>query len=265
MFKFTRQILGLMILNFVVSSPLYAASKYTISFVPQHSPAHLLRIWGPVIKAIENKTGIKLKLKIDSTIPAFEQKLENQTYDFAYMNPYHYTVFHEKGYVAFAKAKDKKIKGIFVSQKGSSIRSLADLEGKTISFPSPNAFAATLLTEAELRKKGINYTANYVKSHDSVYANVQLGRHVAGGGIKRTFGVFQDEHKDSKLKVLWTSKGYTPHAFAYHSRVPVDIAKKISDALFNVELSVLKKAKIKNGFMPALDADWNDVRALKIK
>jgi len=240
------------------------AKKYTISFVPQHSPSHLLKIWGPLVKAIEKETGVKLKLKVDSSIPNFESKLKNQSYDFSYMNPYHYTVFHSVGYEAMAKEKNKKIKGIFVTLENSSLKSISDINGHVLSFPSPNAFAATLLTEAKLRNLGIKYKANYVQSHDSVYANVEMGRHIAGGGINRTFSVYQAANEKSKVKVLWESKGYTPHAFTYHKRVPQEVVAKIQNALLNMKLETLRIAKIKNGFISATDSDWNDVRELKI-
>jgi phosphonate transport system substrate-binding protein len=262
--KFILTTIILLLPMIPVSANPTSDASYTISFVPQHSPKHLLKIWGPVVSALSKETGVKLKLRIDKSIPAFESKLENEAYDFSYMNPYHYSLFHEKGYEAIAKAKDKKIQGIFVTKIDSDINSLEDLKGMKVAFPSPNAFAATLLTEAALKAADIEFDSNYVQSHDSVYGSVNNGQYVTGGGIKRTFNVFISENPDHNMKILWQSRKFTPHAFTHHRRVPKEVVMKITNALLSMDLAILRAAKIKSGFMPAIDTDWDDVRALKI-
>jgi len=252
----------------LLNPPLYATentkSVYTIAFVPQHSPRKIIKIWGPVVKALSKKTGIKLKLRVDKSIPDFEKKLDQAQYDFVYMNPYHYTIFHKNGYNAFAKAKNKKIQGIFVTKVGNNIKTLADFANQSICFPSPNAFAATILTQSALKNANIKYSVNYVLSHDSVYGNVEQGTFSAGGGIKRTFKVFNSENPANDLHIVWQSKKYTPHAFASNSKVPKNVADKISRALLSLPLELLKAPKIKEGFISAVDSDWDDVRALRI-
>ena len=83
------------------------------------------------------------------------------------MNPYHYVVASESpGYQAFAKVADKKIRGIFIVRKDSEISNLEGLSGATLAFPSPAAFAASILPRSELKNRGINFTPKYVNSHD---------------------------------------------------------------------------------------------------
>ena len=113
--------------------------------------------------------------------------LSKGKYDIAYMNPYHFVVFNDSvGYRALARQKDKRIKGIVVVNANSTITSLDDLNGKQIAFPSPAAFAATIIPSAYLKQQGVIFTPRYVHSHDSVYLNVQRGFFNAGGGIIRT-------------------------------------------------------------------------------
>ena len=71
-----------------------------------------------------------------------------------------------------------------------------------------------------------------------------------------------------QLKVFWTSKGYTPHAFAAHPNVDRQLRQKIQDAFVNLQdtdqgKKLLESIKIK-GVTQALDSDWNDVRGLDI-
>ncbi|MEJ2214670.1 MAG: phosphate/phosphite/phosphonate ABC transporter substrate-binding protein [Gammaproteobacteria bacterium] len=245
-----------------------AEKLYTFGIVPQQSASKLAKLWGPIFQDITEKTGIKLKFATATDIPTFEKRLSEGAYDFAYMNPYHFTVFNETpGYRALAKAKDKRIKGIIVVKKDSGINELQQLNDSKMAFPSPAAFAASILTRAHLAAIGVKFTPNYVSSHDSVYLTVAKGLYKAGGGVMRTFNNM-DEATRSQLKVLWTSDGFTPHAIAAHPDIDDETANLIQDALIKMEetpegLELLSSIKLK-GFVAAKDSDWDDVRALKI-
>ena len=259
----------LIIALFCLSQSLSANEKsYTFGVVPQQAAETLARNWIPVLSLIKERSGIDLVFKTDSSISTFEEKLAAGVYDFAYMNPYHYTAFHERtGYQAFAKAADKQIMGVIVVHKNSPITTLNDLQGKTIAFPAPNAFAASILPRAYLQSIGINITPVYVNSHDSVYANVALGHYPVGGGVVRTLTNTPPKYRD-ELKVLWTTKGYTPHAFASLSTIDSQDVKKIQEAMTTITVDatgrkLLEKLKLK-GIEAASNSDWDDVRALKI-
>ncbi|KOO10873.1 phosphate ABC transporter substrate-binding protein, partial [Vibrio xuii] len=146
-------------------------------------------------------------------------------------NPYHYTVFHQvPGYQAIARQKDKRIKGIVVVHKDSPIQDIAELDKQKMAFPSPAAFAASIIPRAKMEQQGIEIIPSYVSSHDSVYMNVARGFFPAGGGVMRTFNNSAPEIRD-QLKVLWTTPTYTPHAIAIHPRVKADTVAKIKAAL----------------------------------
>lgn len=253
---------------FILSSNVLADKAYTFGVVPQQAASKLVKTWLPVFQYIESKTGIKIKFSTAKNIPAFEKACKAGAYDFAYMNPYHYITFNQStDYQAIAKARGKRIKGIMVVKKDSKYKSLSDLDEKKIAFPSPKAFAASMLPRAALKENKITFTPMYVSSHDSVYRNVAAGIFVSGGGVKRTFKATAPETRE-KLKVLWVSKGFTPHAFAYLKRVPINDMKKIQHALIEMEKDVVGKSLLESlklkGIVPAVDSDWNDVRKLNL-
>jgi len=251
-----------------VSMPVHAQNtRYTFGIVPQQTASKLLQSWTPLLRKMEEITGLEFEFRTESSIPEFEEQLRNGAYDFAYMNPYHYTVFAKHpGYSAFAKASDKKITGLIVVHKDSSIKTVHDLEGKTIAFPSPAAFAATILNRSNLKNSGIKFDTAYVNSHDSVYASVARGIYPAGGAVLRTLNNTASSYRD-QLRVLWTSKGYTPHAFASHPRISANVRKSVITALLQINKKpdepVYKILGIKS-IEQARDSDWNDVRKLNI-
>lgn len=245
-------------------------ATFDMGVVPQQSPSKMLRTWEPILNYVRKRTGYTIVFRTAPDIPTFERRLANGEYQFAYMNPYHFTVFSRglSGYRAIAKAKNKKIRGVLVVRKESPIQSLSDLQGSELAFPAPAAFAASVLPRAHLEKANVDFDALYVSSHDSVYKAVARGLYVAGGGVMRTFKT-TDPSVREQLRVMWTTPGYTPHAIAAHSSVSSDVRLSVQEAL--LELSneqvlqpVLESMGVK-GFVAAVDSDWDDVRSLGLK
>lgn len=253
----------------ILASSVAAAPVYSFAVVPQQSPSKTAKIWGPILQHIWEQSGIQLVLQSEQDIPAFEHQLRLGKADFAYMNPYHFTVFHEtQDYQALAKAKDHLLQGIIVVRTDSPFHSLQDLEGHILAFPSPGAFAASILPRAYMKQQGISIHPEYVSSHDSVYLNVAKGRYPAGGGVLRTLDNFHMPQR-KELKILWRTEQYTPHAIATHPRVPLDVSAAVQQSLLALHQSpagrtLLEAMKIP-GFEAASNTDWDEVRTLGIR
>jgi phosphonate transport system substrate-binding protein len=155
-----------------------------------------------------------------------------------------------------------------VVRKDSPWRELTQLSQSEVAFPAPASFAATVLVRAELERLSIPITPRFVGSHESVYLNVARGVHLAGGGIPRTLQAMEPEVRDA-LRVLWSTKEYTPHALAAHPRVAAADVTRLLAAMEGAAATAAGKAALQGvGFMgiePAKDTDWNDVRGLGIQ
>jgi len=119
------------------------AWKQTVTFgvVPQQSASRLARMWGPLLARLGEELGVKVEFRTTKDIPTFEACLAAGAYDFAYMNPVHYTIFSEAaGYNAVARQSKKQLKGLLVVKRDSPLDTLDDLEGADIAFPSAGAF-----------------------------------------------------------------------------------------------------------------------------
>jgi phosphonate transport system substrate-binding protein len=240
----------------------------SVGIVPQQAATRLAALWAPILAEIGARAGLNLEFRTAPDIPTFEQRLAEGAYDIAYMNPYHYTVFSQTpGYRAFAKQRDKRIRGILVTRQDAGIDDIAALDGSRLAFPAPAAFAASLLPRAALKEAGIDFEPNYVRSHDSVYRAVAQGLYPAGGGIERTFANTDPEVR-KQLRVLWRTQGFTSHPFAAHPRVDPAVVDRVRDAMIGMSDDPTGQALLATigfgGIESAQDADWNDVRALEI-
>jgi len=259
--------LGLLSLGAAGSEPA-PDEPLTFGVVPQQSAGALARTWGPLIEEIGRRAGVAIGFRTAPDIPAFESRLAAGDYDLAYMNPYHFTVFNRApGYRALARQRGERIRGILVVQADSPIDDIAALAGKEVAFPAPAAFAASVLPQAALRRAGVAVRPVYVRSHESVYLAVSRGLYVAGGGIERTFADTAPEARE-RLRVLWRTDAYTPHAIAAHPRVDDAVAarlRRVMIALADDDAGrTLLTALQFEGMDAAADGDWDDVRALGI-
>src|SRR5258708_28106314 len=94
------------------------AAQFSFGIVPQQSASELAYLWTPLLSYLGEKTSLKLEFRTAKDMPTFEQRLAAGEYDFAYMNPYHYVVFHDSvGYRALAKEKEQKLVGVIVVHK----------------------------------------------------------------------------------------------------------------------------------------------------
>lgn len=261
-------VLGAVLSGSLLFSGLSQADTLTFGIVPQQSAKKLAKLWTPITAYLSEKTGHTIRFTTAKNIPTFEKRLQKGEYDIAYMNPYHFTVFNEKpGYQALVRQKDKRIKGIMVVRKDSTLADLQELSGNKLAFPSPAAFAASVVPRANLTQQGIDFEPKYVSSHDSVYLNVAKGLFPAGGGVVRTFNNTDPEVRE-QLKVLWTTDGYTPHAVAVSPKVSESAKESLRAALLAMAddpegQELLKKLNFK-AFTHASNSDWDDVRGLNI-
>lgn len=245
-----------------------APVQYSFGVVPQQSAFKLAQMWTPLLAHIETQTGLRLNFITAKDIPTFEEELTQAKYDLAYMNPYHYVVFHSRSdYQPLVRDSEKNLRGILVTRKDSYITDISQLNGLTLAFPAPAAFAASIIPRAELQRAGISINPRYVNSHDSVYLNIIKEFFPAGGGIVRSLESLPEEQR-SQLRVLWQSKSYPSHPIAAHSRVPLAHQTLITQALAGLVESAEGRALLKqlnfNRLDPAIDKDWDDIRALGI-
>nr|WP_223296580.1 phosphate/phosphite/phosphonate ABC transporter substrate-binding protein [Shewanella pealeana] len=240
----------------------------TFGVVPQQAASVLAKVWAPVLAELSQNANVELQFATARDIPTFEQRLAQGEYDIAYMNPYHFTVFHESpGYLALAKEQDKYLRGLIVVRKESPISALTELDGKSFAFPAPAAFAASVIPRAILKQQGVVHSTKYVGSHDSVYLAVAQGLVDAGGGVGRTFKNM-DTDVTKQLKVLWRTPGYTPHAIATHPRVSQELREVLLTQLQALSSTSKGRALLDGLGFKAMEAaqssDWDDVRALSL-
>jgi phosphonate transport system substrate-binding protein len=227
-----------------------ASPVYSVAVVPQFPAADVHRDWTPLLERLSRDTGLTLVLKISTSIPRFETEVLAGTPDFAFMNPYHEVMaMRAQGYLPLVR-DSKLLSGILVVRKDDPIKSTRELDGKTLVFPAPNAFGASLWMRALLaEREHIAITPRYVQTHGNVYRQVIRGTAAAGGGVNNTLAQESDEVR-ADLRVLVETPGVPPHPIAAHPRVPAKARNAVAMALVRMADDPAGQQLLKDIAMP---------------
>ncbi|WP_292952328.1 MULTISPECIES: phosphate/phosphite/phosphonate ABC transporter substrate-binding protein [unclassified Neptuniibacter] len=265
--KLTKR-LHILILSFLlIVPPVSIADTFTVGVVPQFDIKTIFSIWQPILDVLEEKTGHKFVLKGSKDIPTFEKSFSKGDFDFAYMNPYHYTI--SDNYQPIARDHGRKLYGILVINADGDIQDVQQLNEKTVVFPAPNALGASLMIRSELEQKyGISFTPKYVNTHSSVYLNVGLNLASAGGGVQKTFNQQHADVKDN-VRILLKTDSVEPHPFTAKLDLNPEIVKKVTEALLQMGQheeyqKLLAKVPFKK-IGDATDHDYDQVRRLNLE
>lgn len=216
--------------------------RWRVGIVPQLPPREIASIWTPVLKEVGYRSGQCLVLVVAPSIPAFEKQLRSGQLDFAFMNPYHQVMAQRwRGFIPLVRDGKTPLEGILVVRKDSPVRRLADLNGATVAFPAPNAFAASMLPRALLARDGIGITPRYVRTHTNVFRSVILGSSKAGGGVNNTLQRERPEVRE-QLRVLWRTPPFPAHPFSAAAKVPPSVRLKVQNSF--LELGRLPQGRL---------------------
>lgn len=211
-----------------------ARTPLVVAVVPQFPAAVLHRDWTPLLDELARRLGVAFRLQLQTTIPRFETDVFSGAADLAYLNPYHQVMARrEQGYVPLVRSR-VPLTGVLVVRRDDPIAALRGLDGKTLAFPAPNAFGASLWMRALLtEREKIQFTPAYVQTHGNVYRQVLAGQAAAGGGVNHTLLQERDEVRQG-LRVLFETPGVASHPLSAHPRVEAGLRQAIADALLDI-------------------------------
>lgn len=207
---------------------------YKVTVVPQFTSTQTYLDWTPLLAQLEKKTGLRFELKVYNDFPRFEADFANGIPDLVFLNPYHMIVARKKQNYRPLIRDSATLSGIVVTRQDNPINSPADLNGKTLAFPAPNAMGASLYIRALLAEKfHVKINPVYANGHQNVYRQILLGDVSAGGGIKKTLDKESDSAK-SQLKIIFSTPEIASHPLAAHPRVTSAVSKNIVAALLEM-------------------------------
>lgn len=238
--------------------PVYkiTAEKRTLSDVyifgihPYKNPKAMLEAYYPIVQYINEQLGdIEIQLEMSKEYSDFENKLHKRQFHFALPNPYQAINAIRVGYDVIAKmSPDDDFRGIIVARKDRHIRSVKDLKGKKISYPSATALAAAMMPKMMLYEMGINPDKEsipvYVGSQESSILNAYYGDTFAAATWPVPWRLFKKKHPSmaQEMEVVWKTKTLPNCPIVVRTDIDKDVVKRFLEALDKMNND--KKAEI---------------------
>lgn len=255
----------------IVAAMRDVSAEYILARAPQSSATNLAAAWEPFLDRLSKEVGTKISLRLYPSREAFESELYKGTPDFAFMNPY-YAVLVRKtfGYNALVRDDGQRLKGIIVVPVDSPIKTVQDLEDKTIAFADVNAMGASLLPRAILtREHGLHFKPVYVGPHENVYRAAFVGQVDAGAGVPQTFNDEPEELR-RQLRVVFETPSVPSHPLIAHPRVPAELQAKITQTILHFRddengRALLKAVRMAKPTAVDFDADYGVLSGLHLE
>ncbi|MDO9279092.1 MAG: phosphate/phosphite/phosphonate ABC transporter substrate-binding protein [Polaromonas sp.] len=241
-------------------------ARYDFSPVNQYNLELMATYWNPILEYVSGKSGVPLNLRLGRTSAETTATVLAGESDFAFTNHLFSPDRAKLGWKVFGRRNAPPVSGQIVVRALSPIKTLADLEGKTLAFPGAEALVAYKVTFAHLSEKKINITTVFAGNHDGAFSQMQAGRADAMGGNSQLVAEYAIR-EDRQFRVLWSSPPFNDLALMASPRVPPAKVQAVSKAFLGMHkdplgLKVLEaaanaaQAKIPLSFLPATDADY---------
>ena len=221
-----------------------AQPVFKVTAIPDESPTELARKAAPLMQYLEQKLGMKVEFTPVSDYAAAVEALANKQVDMAWYGGFTFVQAHIRsgGKVVplVQREEDEKFRSVFITSD-PSIKTLADLKGKTVSFGSQSSTSGHLMPRSYLLQAGIDADKDFKRvaysgAHDATIAAVAAGK-VDGGALN--ISVWEkfvaDKKVDTdKVKVIYTTPTYFDYNWTVHADMPLAQREKLTQAFLDL-------------------------------
>jgi len=138
-------------------------------------------------------------------------------------------------YQVILRPRDEAITGQIVTLASSKIRTLKDLVGKEVGFPSPAAFVGYAVTMDQLQRQGVAVTPVFGGNQEGIMGQLGAGRVAAAGVNGQVMKEFASR-ENLKYRVLWESVPFLNIPVAVHPRVPKAVVDAVRHAIDGMDV-----------------------------
>jgi phosphonate transport system substrate-binding protein len=219
----------------VCASSAQASQDKPLQFgvINQRSVALTAQSWNPILAYIGKKTGAPLALKMGKTAPETTAMTERGEHAFVYSNHLFTRERDKLGYKVILRMVGAPILGVIVVREDSPIRSLKDLKGASVAFPSREAFVGYWLPMDQLIKDGIDIKETFAGNQEGAISQLQFGK-VAAAAVNNKLLDKYVQREDFRYRVIWTSEPYLDIPVMVHPAVPAKLAEAVRDAFIGM-------------------------------
>jgi len=247
---------------------------------PYDTSAKLVPIYDHIAKLLADKLGCEVKVFITTTYNAEIEAMRNGKLEIGEFGPLGYVLAHQvakaEAVAAFSNAEGQPDNywASIVVPKGSPIKSVKELKGRTFAFSDPASTSGHLFPAYGLRKAGLDpdkdLTAAYAGSHTASFEALYNKKVDAGelNSEQLESATQRGHYKDGDVVFLWKSDPIPTDPISVRGDLPDDFKKRLVAALQSLDLSGLPAEDRKimglggTRFVPQTDGTYDLIRDL---
>jgi phosphonate transport system substrate-binding protein len=244
--------------------------SYDFSPVNQYNLELMANYWNPILAYVSDKSGVRLSLRLGRTSAETTAAVLAGESDFAFTNHLFSPERTKLGWKVFARRNAPPVSGQIVVRDTSPIKTLADLNGKTVAFPGAEALVAYKVPFAHLNEKKINADAVFAGNLDAAFSQMLAGRADATGSNSQMV-VEYAARENQKFRVVWNSPPFNDLALMASPRVPRAKVQAVAKAFIGMHEDTVGKQVLETAakvvqtktpitFVASTDADYASYR-----
>ena len=204
-------------------------SGYRFSPVPQQSIPLVAAYWNPILAWVSAKSGVRLSLKIARTSAETTAYVLKEEVEFVFTNHLFSPDREQLGWKVFGRRLTPAVHGQLIVPGDSPVTSLAQLEGKEVAFPGPEALVAYKVPYALLLSRKIAVKPVFGGNMDGALAQMYSGK-TAAAGVNSQLAEGHARRENRQYRVLWSSEPFHDLALMASAKVPEREVKAVSAA-----------------------------------
>ena len=231
-----------------------AQAVFRVTAIPDESPTELARKAAPLVKYLEKTLGMKVEFTPVTDYAASVEALANKQVDLAWYGGFTFVQANlrsgGKAIPLVQREEDEKFRSVFITSD-ASIKTLADLKGKNVSFGSQSSTSGHLMPRSFLLAAQIDPDKDFKRvaysgAHDATIAAVAAGKVEAGALNISVWEKFVKEGKvdTSKVKVFYTTPGYYDYNWTVHADMPQALRDKLTKAFLSLDRNTTEGKEI---------------------
>jgi phosphonate transport system substrate-binding protein len=231
-----------------------AQAVFRVTAIPDESPTELARKAAPLVKFLEKTLGVKVEFTPVTDYAASVEALVNKQVDLAWYGGFTFVQASVrsggKAVPLVQREEDEKFRSVFITSD-PTIKTLADLKGKNVSFGAQSSTSGHLMPRSYLLQANIDPDKDFKRvaysgAHDATIAAVAAGKVEAGALNISVWEKFVAEGKvdTTKVKVFYTTPGYFDYNWTVHADMPAAQQEKLTKAFLSLDRSTAEGKEI---------------------
>jgi phosphonate transport system substrate-binding protein len=247
---------------------------------PFDTSAKLIPIYGEIGKLLSAKIGCEVQIFVATNYNAEIEAMRAGKLEIGQFGPLGYVLAHQiakaEAVAAYANAGNQPDSywASLVTYPESGIKSVTDIKGHSFAFSDPASTSGHLFPAYGLRKAGLDpdkdlkpvYAGSHTASFEALYNHKVDAGELNSEQLESASQ--RGHYKEGDLIFLWKSDPIPTDPIAVRGDLPAGLKQRLTEALQNIDLSVLPEADRKimgaHGLrsVPQTDKAYDGVRDL---